>query len=185
MVNDVLVDLKTNMEKVLESFKRELGRLRTGRASLALLDGVRVEYYGTQSPLNQVASLQVADPRLIIVKPWDKSALHAIDKAIRGSDLGLNPTSDGEVIRVPIPPLTEERRKDLTKVARRAAEDSRVSLRGHRRDANEMLKGFCDDGDISEDDLRSGQKKVQELTDQYTAKVDEIVEKKEKEILEV
>jgi len=185
VVNDVLSDLKGHMDKAIEAFKRDLGRLRTGRANLALLDGIRVDYYGTQTPLNQVASLQVADPRLIVVKPWDKTAVQAIDRAIRGSDLGLNPTSDGEVIRIPVPPLTEERRKDLTKVARRAAEDARVALRAHRREANEMLKGFCDDGDISEDDLHSGQKKVQELTDQYTKKVDEIVEKKEKEILEV
>ena len=185
MVNDVLNEMKANMDKALEALKRDLGRLRTGRASLALLDGIRVEYYGTQSPLSQVASLQVADPRLIVVKPWDRTATQAIEKAIRSSDLGLNPASDGEVIRIPVPALTEERRKDLTKVARRAAEDARVVMRTHRREANEMLKGFSDDGDISEDDMRNGQKKVQDLTDQYSKKVDEIVEKKEKEILEV
>ena len=185
MVNDVLNDLKAHMEKALEALKRDLGRLRTGRASLALLDGIRVEYYGTQSPLNQVASLQVADARLIVVKPWDRTATQSIEKAIRASDLGLNPSSDGEAIRIPIPALTEERRKDLTKVARRTAEEARVAMRTHRREANEMLKSFCDDGDISEDDLRTGQKKVQDLTDQYSKKAGEIVEKKEKEILEV
>jgi ribosome recycling factor len=185
VVNDVLGELKSHMDKVLDALKRDLLRLRTGRANLALLDGIRVDYYGTQSPLNQVASLQVADPRLIVVKPWDRSATQAIEKAIRSSNLGLNPASDGETIRVPIPQLTEERRRDLTKVARQAAEEARVALRTHRREANDLLKGFCDDGEISEDDLRTGQKKVQDLTDQYNKKVDEIVEKKEKEILEV
>ena len=185
MVNDVLNDLKANLEKAIEALKRDLLRLRTGRANLALLDGIRVDYYGTHTPLNQVASLQVTDPRLIVVKPWDKTATPAIEKAVRSSNLGLNPSSDGEVIRIPIPPLTEERRKELTKVARQSAEDARVTMRTHRREANEMLKTFCDDGDISEDDQRNGQKKVQDLIDQYIKKADEIVDKKEKEILEV
>lgn len=185
MDNDVLNDLKGNLEKAIEALKRDLLRLRTGRANLALLDGIRVDYYGTITPLNQVASLQVADPRLIVVKPWDKTAMQAIERAVRASNLGLNPGTDGEVIRIPIPPLTEERRKELTKVARASAEDARVTIRTHRRDANEMLKTFCDDGEISEDDQRNGQKKVQELIDLYVKKVDEIVEKKEKEILEV
>ena len=185
MVNDVLNDLKGNLEKAVEALKRDLVRLRTGRANLALLDGIRVDYYGTQTPLNQVASLQVADPRLIIVKPWDKNSTQSIEKAIQASNLGLNPGSDGEVIRIPIPPLTEERRKNLTKVARQSAEDARVAMRTHRREANDVLKGFCDDGDISEDDQRNGQKKVQELIDLYIKKADETVEKKEKEILEV
>jgi ribosome recycling factor len=185
VVNDVLNDLKANLEKAMEALKRDLLRLRTGRANLALLDGIRVDYYGTMTPLNQVASLQVADPRLIVVKPWDKTATPAIEKAIRASNLGLNPSTDGEVIRIPIPPLTEERRKELTKVARQSAEEARVAMRTHRREANDMLKSFCDDGEISEDDQRNGQKKVQELIDLWVKKVDETVEKKEKEILEV
>ncbi|MEK6606995.1 MAG: ribosome recycling factor [Myxococcota bacterium] len=185
MLDDVLGDLKGNMDKAIESLKRDLTKVRTGRANLAILDGVRVDYYGTMSPLNQVASLQVADPRLIVIKPWEKSMCPVIERTVRQADLGLNPSTDGEVVRVPIPPLTEARRKELVKVVRRSAEEAKVAMRTHRREANEMLKEFCDGGDISEDDLTVGLKKVQDTIDLHTAKVDEVVGKKEKEILEV
>lgn len=186
MVNDVLKDLESSFQKTLENFKRELGKVRTGRANVALLDGIKVEYYGTPTPLNQVASLNVPDPRLITIKPWDKSLIPAIEKAIKArSELGLNPASDGELVRLPIPPLTQERRKELVKVLKGMAEDARVSLRNHRRDANEMLKQLSADGEVSEDDSQKGLKKVQELTDKAIAQVDEIVGKKEKEIMEV
>lgn len=185
MVDDVVADLKQNTDRATEAFRRDLAKVRTGRANLAILDGIRVDYYGTMSPLNQVASLQIADARLIVIRPWEKTMCPVIEKTIRSSDLGLNPSSDGEVVRVPIPPLTEERRKDLVKLVKRIAEDSKVAIRGHRRDANELLKELVDGGDISEDDYVKGQKKVQDATDQSVARIDEIVGKKEKEILEV
>jgi ribosome recycling factor len=185
MVNDILKDLTGSFEKAIESFKRDLGKVRTGRANIAMLDGVKVEYYGTMTPLNQVATLNVPDPRLITIKPWEKSLIPQIEKAIKAqSDLGLNPNSDGEQVRIPIPPLTQERRKDLVKTVKKLAEEAKVVLRGSRREANDNLKEFMESGDISEDDQRQGQKKVQELTDKYTAQVDEIAAKKEKEILE-
>ncbi len=186
MVNDVLKDLQAGFEKAIDSFKRDLAKVRTGRANIAMLDGVRVEYYGTATPLNQVATLNVPDPRLITVKPWEKSLVPVIERAIKAqSELGLNPTSDGELVRIPIPALTQERRKDLVKMVKKLAEEAKVALRNARREANETLKEFTDSGDVSEDDERQGLKKVQDLTDKYTATVDEIVGKKEKEIMEV
>ena len=171
MVNDVLKDLQGSFDKAIDSFKRELSKVRTGRANLALLDGIKVEYYGTMTPIHQVATLNVPDPRLITIKPWEKSLIPAIEKSIKAhSELGLNPSSDGELVRLPIPPLTPERRKDL---------------RGSRREANDMLKELVDGGEISEDDSKTGLKKVQDLTDKFVASVDEIVGKKEKEIMEV
>jgi ribosome recycling factor len=186
MVNDVLKDLQASFDKAIDAFKRDLGKVRTGRANVAMLDGVKVEYYGTMTPLNQVATLNVPDPRLITIKPWEKSLIPVIEKAIKAqSDLGLNPASDGELVRIPIPPLTQERRKDLVKMIKKLAEEAKVALRNARREANETLKEFTDSGDIAEDDERQGLKKVQDLTDRSTASVDEIVGKKEKEILEV
>ncbi len=185
MVNDVLDDLKADMGKTVERLKNELSRVRTGRANLALLDGIKVDYYGVPTPLNQVASLQLADARLIVVKPWEKAMVPPVEKAIQAADLGLNPSSDGEIIRLPVPPLTEERRKDLVKQVKRMGEDFKVQIRGHRRDANEMLKSLEKDKDISEDDSRRGQTKVQEATDEHTKKVDEIITAKEAEIMEV
>jgi ribosome recycling factor len=186
MVNDVVKDLQGSFDKAIESFKRDLGKVRTGRANIAMLDGVKVEYYGTMTPLNQVATLNVPDPRLITVKPWEKNLIPQIEKAIKAqSDLGLNPTSDGELVRIPIPPLTQERRKQLVKVIKGLAEEAKVAVRNSRREANETLKEFTDSGDITEDDERQGLKKVQDLTDKYVAMVDEILGKKEKEILEV
>jgi ribosome recycling factor len=186
MVNDVLKDLQASFDKNIEAFKRDLGKVRTGRANIAMLDGVKVEYYGTMTPLNQVATLGVPDPRLITIKPWEKSLIPQIEKAIKAqSDLGLNPVSDGDQVRLPIPPLTQERRKDLVKMIKKLAEEAKVALRTARREANETLKEFTDSGDIAEDDERTGLKKVQDLTDKFTALVDEIVGKKEKEIMEV
>ncbi len=186
MVNDVLKDLTGSFDKAIESFKRDLGKVRTGRANIAMLDGVKVEYYGTMTPLNQVATLNVPDPRLITIKPWEKSLIPQIEKAIKAqSELGLNPVADGEQVRLPIPPLTQDRRKDLVKMIKKLAEEAKVALRTARREANETLKEFTNSGDIAEDDERQGLKKVQELTDNSTAQVDESLAKKEKEIMEV
>jgi len=185
MVNDIIKSLQGDIDKAIEAFRRELGKVRTGRANLSILDGVRVEYYGTPTPLNQVASLAVADARLITVKPWERSLIPEIEKAIRAAQLGLNPQSDGELVRLPMPALTQERRQELVKVVKKMSEDARVALRGARRDANEMLKELLKDGTITEDDERKGLKTVQETTDKSVTKVDEIVAKKEAEILEV
>jgi len=185
VVEDVLTDTEAGMRKAIEAFQHELAKVRTGRANLSLLDGVKIDYYGTMTPLNQVASLNVADARLITVKPWEKNMIPLIEKAIRASDLGLNPVGDSEQIRLPIPALTQERRRDLVKVIKKMTEDARVAVRAARRDANEMLKGFQKDGEISEDDSKTGQKRVQELTDSYISSVDEIGEKKEKELMEL
>ncbi len=185
MVNDVLADLEGSITKSLESLKRDLGKVRTGRANLALLDGVRVDYYGTPTPLNQVANLSTPDARLIVIKPWEKKMCPVIEDALRKADLGVNPSSDGELVRVPIPALTEERRRDLTKVVRRMQEEAKVAIRAHRRDANEMLKEYQASGDITEDDAAQGEKKVQVAVDKGVADVDTITKKKEAEIMEV
>jgi ribosome recycling factor len=185
MVNDVIDELKSDMGKTVDRLKAELVRVRTGRANLALLDGVRVDYYGVPTPIHQVATLQIADARLIVIKPWEKSMVVAVEKAIQQSDLGLNPNSDGEVIRLPVPPLTEERRRELVKVVKRLGEEHKVLIRGQRRDANEMLKALEKDKEISEDESRKGQTRVQEVTDQHTKLVDEVITKKEAEIMEV
>lgn len=181
----VLDEAKARMEKVVEAAKRELSTLRTGRANPALLDRVEVEAYGTKMPLNQVAIVSVPEPRMIVVQPYDKSTIHAIDKAIRIADLGFNPASDGNVLRIAIPPLTEERRKELVKVAKKICEDMRVAVRNVRRDSNEALKKLEKDKEITEDDLKKGQNEVQKLTDDYIAKIDGILADKEKEIMEV
>jgi len=185
VVNDVISDSEDGMKRAIEAFLRELAKVRTGRANLSLLDSVRVDYYGTPTPLNQVATLNVADARLITIKPWEKNMLGVIEKAIRASDLGLNPVTDSELIRLPIPPLTQERRKELVKLIKKMTEDARVAVRGARRDANDMLKDALKDKEISEDDSKLGQKRIQDLTDKYIAQVDEIGVKKETEIMEV
>jgi ribosome recycling factor len=185
MVNDILKDLEGGLVKAYDSLKRELAKVRTGRANLALLDGVRVDYYGTPTPLNQVASVSTPDARLIQIKPWEKKLIPAIEDAIRKSELGVNPNSDGEVVRIPIPSLTEERRRDLTKVVKRMGEDARVAIRNQRRDANELLKEYQSGGDITEDEQTQGTKKVQAAIDKGIATVDELVSKKEAEIMEV
>ena len=184
MVEDVLNDLRTGMKGSLENLAKELSKRRTGRANVALLDGIKVDYYGTMSPLNQVASVQVADPRLITIKPWEKSMVAPIERAILQSPLGLNPSSDGELIRLPIPPLTGERRKQLVKGVKTCGEDGKVALRNQRRDANEMLKQLEKDKDISEDEMHRGLTRVQKVTDEFVKQVDETLAAKEKEILD-
>lgn len=185
MVEEVLSDTESGMTKAIEAFQHELSKVRTGRANLSLLDGVKIDYYGTMTPLNQVASLNVADARLITVKPWEKNMIPVIEKAIRAGDLGLNPVADSELIRLPIPALTQERRKELVKLLKKMTEDARVAVRAARRDANDMLKALLKDSDISEDDSKLGQKKVQELTDANIKTVDEIGDKKETELMEL
>ena len=185
MVNDVLADLEQNLHKAIDALKRDLQKVRTGRANLAILDGVRVDYYGTPTPLNQVASVVVADARLITIKPWEKKVTVDIERAVREANLGLNPQSDGEIVRLPIPPLTQERRKELTKVVKRIGEDAKVAMRGSRRDTKEMLEQLAKDGEISDDDSAVGLKKMQASIDANIEKVDDIIGKKEAEIMEV
>lgn len=186
MVADVIKQLSASFDKTIESFKRDLSKVRTGRASLNLLDGIKVDYYGTMTPLNQVAALNVPDPRMITVKPWEKTLVPAIEKAIRAhSELGLNPVPDGEIVRVPIPALTAERRKDLVKVVKKMAEEAKIALRGVRKDGNDKVKVLVDKGQITEDDQKKGLKQVQDVTDKYTLQIDDLAGKKEKEILDV
>lgn len=184
MLNDLYDETKSDMDKAVNSLKRELDRVRTGRASLSLLDGIRVDYYGTPTPLNQMATLGVPESRLITIQPWDVSVIKDIEKAILASDLGLTPSSDGKLVRIAIPPLTEERRKELVKQVNKICEDHKVGVRNVRRDANEMIKSFKKDGDISEDDAFKGHDQVQKITDEYINKVDSLYAEKEKEILE-
>jgi ribosome recycling factor len=176
---------KERMKKTVEDLGRDMGSIRTGRASLSILDMIRVDYYGTPSPLSQVATLSIPEPAMIMIQPWDPSQISAIEKAILGSELGLNPANDGKVIRLQIPALTEERRKDLVKHLHHIVEDHRVAVRNVRRDANEATKKLLKDKKISEDDQRRSQDEIQKLTDQTIAQIDEISRSKEKEILEI
>lgn len=184
-VKDVETNAKARMEKVLADLQHALAGIRTGRASVSLLDPVKVDYYGTPTPLNQVATLHVPEPSLITLQPWDVSQIGAIEKAIRASDLGLNPSNDGKLIRVPIPALTAERRKELVKHLHGIAEEHRVGLRNIRRDANEALKKLLKDKTISEDDDRRAHDEIQKLTDAYMLKIDQAAKAKEKEVLEL
>jgi ribosome recycling factor len=184
-VRDVEANAKTRMEKAISDFQHAIAGIRTGRASVSIFDSLRVDYYGTPTPLNQVANLHVPEPSLITITPWDVSQIGVIEKAIRSSDLGLNPANDGKIIRVPIPPLTEERRKEIVKRLHHVAEDHRVSLRNIRRDANEHLKKLLKDKTISEDDERKALDGVQKSTDAYIGKLDATSKAKEKEILEL
>jgi ribosome recycling factor len=184
-VKDVENGAKQRMEKVLADLQHAMGNIRTGRASVNLLDGVKVDYYGTPTPINQVGTLHVPEPFLITVQPWDASLIGPIEKAIRTSDLGLNPGNDGKLIRVPIPQLTEERRKEFVKKLHGIAEEHRVSLRNVRRDANEQVKKMLKDKAISEDDDRRAHEEIQKMLDGYIAKLDSNVKAKEKDILEV
>jgi ribosome recycling factor len=185
MIKDVIQKTKGRMEKVVEDLRRELAGVRSGRASLSLLDHITVEYYGTPTPLNQVSTLAVPEPNLITAQPWDVSLLSAIEKAIRASDLGLNPSNDGKLIRIPIPPLTEERRKQLARHVGKVLEDHRTAIRNIRRDENEMIKKMLKDKQVSEDDERKGLEEIQRLTDHYAKKIEELAKKKEEEILTV
>jgi ribosome recycling factor len=184
MLDDIYQDTRESMEKTITSLNNELNRVRTGRANLSLLDGIRVDYYGTLTPLNQMASLSVPESRLITIQPWDATVIKEIEKAILKSDLGLTPSNDGKIIRIAIPPLTEERRKQLAKSVHKTCEDHKVAIRNLRRDANEMLKSLKKDGDLSEDDAFRGQDQVQKITDEFIAQIDTIYKDKEKEILE-
>jgi ribosome recycling factor len=184
MIDSVYDDARDRMGNSIEDLRNEFKKIRTGRASPALFEGMRINYYGTPTPLNQVASLSVPESRLIVIKPWDQSVIGEIEKEILKSELGLTPMNDGKLIRIPIPALTEERRKELVKVVHKIAEDHKVSIRNIRRDANELLKGLKKDGDISEDDFFRAQDKVQKITDDYIQSVDETYQEKEKEILE-
>ncbi len=184
-VEEVLKELKKGIDDSMSALRHDLAKLRTGRASVNILDGIRVEYYGAMTPLNQVAQLSVPEPRLIMVKPFDKSLISDIERAINNSDVGITPMNDGEQIRLPIPALNEERRKDLVKQAKHRGEDAKISLRNHRRDANEMLKEYEKEKLISEDDLKRALEKVQEVVDRGGKQVDDVLHQKEQEILEI
>lgn len=183
--NALKQNVNQRMEAALEHLKRELAGLRTGRASLTLLDGVKVDYHGTLTPLKQVATLGVPESRLITVQPWDPQLMKEIEKAVQSAGLGLTPSNDGKIIRLPIPPLSEERRKELIKVCKKHGEDTKVHLRAIRRDGNEELKAVHKEGKLSEDELRKAEAEIQKLTDQRVSTVDQILKKKEEEILEI
>lgn len=185
MVNKVLKETEEKMKKSVEVVRQEFSKIRTGKATTALLDGIKAEYYGSLVPLNQMANISVSDVHTLVVQPWDKSALQAIEKSILQSELGLNPINDGNILRIPIPPLTEERRKDLVKLCKKFAEDGRIAVRNVRREAIEHLKKMEKDEHLSEDDRKLAEKEVQKLTDKYIEHINELLEHKEKEIMEV
>ena len=185
MSGTVVGQLRQEMERTLAALRKDYTLVRTGRASTALLEGLLVEYYGNRTPLNQLATLSVPEPRLILIQPYDRSTIANIEKAIYQSDLGLTPVNDGKLVRVPIPELTEERRRDLVRHVRKVAEEYRVSVRNHRRDANEGLKKLQKEKQISEDELRTVQDQVQKLTNEYVEKVDHILKDKEAEVLAI
>ncbi len=185
MLDDVYADLRSSADKAMESLRRDLAKVRTGRAHPSMLDGIRVDSYGTVMPLSQMATVNVPEPRLITVKPWDKSQVKAIDKAIREGDLGLNPQVDGDVIRIPIPALTEDRRKEMVKVIKKNGEECKVAIRKHRRDAMELIDSLQKDGDVSEDDADRGRKKVEDTTADLVKGVDTVIAGKEKDVMEV
>jgi len=184
-LSDVLELTREEMEKAQKSLRIDLQKIRTGRANTAVLDGIQVDYYGTPTPLNQLANLSTPDPRLIVVSPYDKGAMQAIERAIQAANLGLTPNSDGKVIRIPIPSLTEERRRDLVKQVKKLAEEHKVGVREARREGLKSLKDLQDGGDIPEDERHRGDKKVQELTDEHVKKIDEMIAQKEQDILQV
>ncbi len=185
MIDDIKKDADIRMGKSIESLKGDLTKLRTGRAHTSLLDHITVDYYGTETPLNQVATVAVADARMLTVTPWEKPMVQAVEKAIMTSNLGLNPATSGTVIRVPLPPLTEERRKDMIKLVRKEGEGAKVAIRNIRRDANSDIKELLKEKEISEDDERQGEEAVQKLTDKHVKEVDTILEAKEKDLMEI
>ncbi|MGD2269806.1 MAG: ribosome recycling factor [Desulfobacterales bacterium] len=184
MLDEIYQETRDNMKKSITSLENEFKRIRTGRASLSILDGIRVDYYGTPTPLNQMASLSVPESRLISIQPWDVSVIKEIEKAILKSDLGLTPSSDGKIIRIAIPPLTEERRRELVKVVNKISEDHKVAVRNLRRDANDMIKDLKKEGEVSEDEAFKAQEQIQTITDEHINLIDDINKNKEKEILE-
>lgn len=183
--NQVIKDARQRMDKTVEAFRNEITKIRTGKATTALLDGIKVDYYGTLTPLNQVGNVTVLDAHTISITPWDKSMVVPIDKAILASDLGLNPISDGTNLKIPIPPLTEERRKEMVKLVKKFGEESKVALRNVRRDANDHLKKMEKSKELTEDQLKEAEKETQKLTDEHILKIDDIIKHKEKEIMEV
>jgi ribosome recycling factor len=185
MLNDIYADAEDRMNKALDSLERDFRKLRTGRASVSLVDGIRVGYYGTSTPLNQLATLTIPDPRTIMIQPWDNSIIGEVEKAILKSELGLTPMNDGKLIRINIPPLTAERRRELVKVVKKMAEEAKVAVRNIRRDANEMIKDLKKDKEISEDEQFKAQEETQKVTDDFIKKVDALYTLKEKEILEI
>ncbi len=185
VADDVVKDLHSRITRTLEAFRQDLLSIRTGRATLHLLDGVKVDYYGTLTPLNQVATMAVADARLITVKPWEKSMIPVIEKAIRDANLGVNPMSDKDLVRVPVPPLTEERRREIVKQVKHKGEEHKIAVRNERRDAKELLEVAEKDGDVSQDESKKALEKVQKETDDGVKKVDEMVAAKEKEVMQV
>jgi ribosome recycling factor len=184
MKDDILSDLRDKMDHSIDALKKEFVRLRTGRATPALLDGIKVNCYESLMPLDQVASVSVPESRLITIKPWDQAIIKEIEKSILKSELGLTPMNDGKIIRINIPPLTEERRKELAKMAKKMAEEGKIAIRNHRRDANDMFKELKNEKNISEDEMHGAQDEVQKITDDYISKVDKVTSEKEKEILE-
>jgi ribosome recycling factor len=185
MIDDVLKDLDESIEKTVDALRRDLSKVRTGRAHPSILDRVRVDYYGVQTPISQMANVGVPDASLLTIKPWEKTQLSAIDRAIRDSDLGLNPQMDGEIIRVPIPPLTEERRKEMVKLTKKNGEEAKIAIRKHRRDALDMLSEAVKDGDVGEDDAERAKKKVEEVVADGGKLIDKVVADREAQIMEV
>lgn len=185
MINELIQEAEEKMTRTVEVLKKDFASLRAGRATSALLDKIQADYYGTPTPINQMANITVPEPRLLVIQPWDKSTIPAIEKAILKSDLGLNPSNDGNVIRIAIPQLTEERRKELVKVVKKKAEEARVAVRNVRRDVNDMIKQLEKEHEISEDDSKRGLDEVQKVTDKFIKNVDEVLASKEQEIMEV
>jgi ribosome recycling factor len=185
MLEDVFKDLHDGIDKAIEALRRDLAKVRTGRANAAMLDGIRVDYYGVPTPIVQMATVSVPEPRLITIKPWEKNQVKAVEKAIRESDLNLNPQVDADLIRLPIPPLTEERRKEMVKMTKKHGEECKVVIRKHRRDANELIDALEKDGDVSGDDADRAKKKVEETVADGTRQVDTVISSKEKDILDV
>jgi len=184
MLNSVFEDTRERMDKSTVALKNELKKVRTGRASQSILDGIRVDYYGTLTPINQMASVSIPESRMIMIQPWDVTAIKDIEKAIMKSDLGLTPSSDGKLIRISIPALTEQRRKELVKIVNKTCEEYKVAVRNIRRDSNEMVKEMKKEGEVSEDDAFKAQDKIQKITDEHVGRIDDIYKDKEKEILE-
>lgn len=183
-VNLIYQNMEINMNKAIEVFRRDIASIRTGRASTALLDGIMVDYYGTPTPLKQIASISIPEPRLIVIQVWDKTAIQEIEKALNKSDIGINPVVDGQNIRLNLPPLTEERRKELVKHVKKMSEDSKITIRNIRRDANDKLKSAEKNNELSEDDLKRDQEKIQKATDNFILKIENLLQIKEKEVLE-
>lgn len=185
MIDELLADAKAQMDKAIAALQNGISKLRTGRASLVILDGIKVDYYGTLSPLNQIATLGIPEPRLITIQPWESTFIGAIEKAIEKANIGLNPTNDGKIVRLPIPQLTEDRRRDIVKQLKTLGEDARVAVRHARKEANDLLKQLKKDSEITEDELHKGTDSVQKITDEFVEKIDKLILNKEQDIMKV